>query len=50
MTNDHSSSRSQPVRATAIRGAAGRGATEVRSQRDLVIASLLCCPDREPPS
>jgi hypothetical protein len=50
MINDHSPARSQPGHATAIPGAAERGAPHARSQRDLVIASLLRCPDREQPS
>jgi hypothetical protein len=39
-----------PVHAAALREAAERRTARARAQRDLVVASLLRCPDRSPPS
>ena len=38
------------VDAAAVREAAERRTARARAQRDLVVASLLRCPDRSPPS
>ena len=50
MTKHQPSASLRPEHAAAQRVAAERRVTRARAQRDLVIASLLRCPDREPPS
>jgi hypothetical protein len=50
MTHHHSPARVQLVHAAPVRAATERRTNHVRTQRDLVIASLLCRPEPVHPS